>query len=217
MVNERDMQKALDELKASSKPNISNIADKYGLERTTLSLRVKGKTTSRAEFLSERYQCLTNAQERVLIAQINRLTERGIPPTSQMVKNFAEEMIGRAVGKNWASQFCRRHQSELKSLYLRNIENLRVKGEYGPTYKLIYDLVECYFALLCCIRSRISTNAFASAVTIRHRKPLNICGKCLQLRREGLLDRTHEILKKNHVKGGLRVGTSTPGRTRRKP
>jgi len=30
-------------------------------------------------------------------------SERGIPPTSQMVKNFAEEMIGRAVGKNWVS------------------------------------------------------------------------------------------------------------------
>jgi hypothetical protein len=55
IVNERDMQKALNELKASSKPNISNIADKYRLERITLSLRVKGKTTSRAEFLSKRH------------------------------------------------------------------------------------------------------------------------------------------------------------------
>jgi hypothetical protein len=54
-----------------------------------------------------------------------------------MVKNFAEEIIGRKGGKNWVSQFCRRHESELKSLYLRNIDNLRVKGEYGPIYKTV--------------------------------------------------------------------------------
>ncbi|KAF4626888.1 hypothetical protein G7Y89_g11268 [Cudoniella acicularis] len=36
--------------------------------------------------------------ERVLINQINRLTERGIPPTSQMVKNFVEEMIRHEIG-----------------------------------------------------------------------------------------------------------------------
>jgi hypothetical protein len=101
------------------------------LTPSTLIRRAQGKITSREEFNSQTLQCLTNAQERVLI---NRLTECGIPPTSQMVKNFAEEMIGRAVGKNWVGQFCRRHQSELKSLYLRNIDNLRVKGEYGPTY-----------------------------------------------------------------------------------
>jgi hypothetical protein len=64
-----------------------------------------------------------------------------MPPTSQIVKNFAEEIIGRPVGKNWASQFVRRPASKLKSLYLRNIDNLRVKGEYPPTYKLFFDLV----------------------------------------------------------------------------
>jgi hypothetical protein len=60
-----------------------------------------------------------------------------------MVKNFAEEIIGRDVGKNWVGQYCRRHQGEL-NLYLRNIDNLRVRGEYGPTYKLFFDLVECF-------------------------------------------------------------------------
>jgi len=67
-----------------------------------------------------------------------------------MVKNFAEEIIRREVGKNWVGQFCQRHQSELKSLYLRSINGLRVKGEYGPTYQLFYNLVKCFFALLSC-------------------------------------------------------------------
>jgi hypothetical protein len=100
MVNEDDMKKALAEIESSEAPDYAAIARKYSLTRSTLSRRARGKTTSRAEFQSQVHQCLTNAQERVLINQINRLTERGIPPTSQMVKNFAEEMIGHTMGKN---------------------------------------------------------------------------------------------------------------------
>jgi hypothetical protein len=100
MINEQDIQKALAEVESSLDPNYTEIAKKYGLERSTLSRHARGKTTSREDFQSQVHQCLTDAQERVLIHQINRLTERGIPPTSQMVKNFVEEMIGRAVGKN---------------------------------------------------------------------------------------------------------------------
>jgi hypothetical protein len=67
-------------------------------------------------------------QKRILIKQINRFTDRGIPPTSKMVKNFAKEIIGRKVGKNWVSDFVKRHSSKLKSLYLYNIKNLYIKG-----------------------------------------------------------------------------------------
>jgi hypothetical protein len=100
MTHEERMRKALAESESCSKPNYAALAKKYELERSTLSRCARGKTTSREEFQSEKNQCLTNAQERILIDQINRLTDRGIPPTSQMVQNFAEEIIGRGVGKN---------------------------------------------------------------------------------------------------------------------
>jgi hypothetical protein len=169
MTHEERMQKALAELESCSKPNYAALAQKYELDRSTLSRRARGKTTSRQEFQSQVHQCLTNAQERVLINQINRLTERGIPPTSQMVKNFAEEIIGREVGRNWVGQFCRRHQTELKSLYLRNIDNLHVKGEYGPTYKLFYDLVEYFFVLPSCTSRELVTDACLATVTPSYR------------------------------------------------
>ena len=50
--------------------------------------------------MAEYHQCLSTAQEDTLIAQINHLTNRGLPPTVAMVKNLAEEIIGRQVGKN---------------------------------------------------------------------------------------------------------------------
>ena len=67
MVNEDDMKKALAEIESSEAPDYAAIARKYSLTRSTLSRRARGKTTSRAEFQSQVHQCLTNAQERVLI------------------------------------------------------------------------------------------------------------------------------------------------------
>ena len=50
MINEQDMQKALAEVESSLDPNYAEIAKKYGLDRTTLSRRARGKTTSREDF-----------------------------------------------------------------------------------------------------------------------------------------------------------------------
>jgi len=61
-----------------------------------------------------------------------------MPPTTIIVKNLAEEIRGYAVRKNWTALFVDRHKHELKSLYLKSIDNQRVKGEYPPTYKLFY-------------------------------------------------------------------------------
>ena len=133
-----------------------------------------------------------------------------------MVKNFAEEMIGRSVGMNWVSDFCRRHQSELKSLYLRNIEHLRVKGEYGPTYKLFYDLVKCFFALLSCTTCKTLANACFTLVTPSRRRQSNYYRQYLQLGREGLLNRDNAEYKEDNIPRSVEVGKSTTSRTRRK-
>ena len=145
MISEHDIESAIAELKSQVKPNISATARKWGLERTTLAKRFSGQTASRATYLSEQRQCLTNEQEEQLISQINRLTDRGIPPTTQMVKNLAKEIIGRSVGKNWPANFVHRHKEVLRSLYLRNIDNQRMKGEYTPVYKLYFDQVSITF------------------------------------------------------------------------
>ena len=79
----------------------SQAARKYDIHHTTLSKRIRGLTKSRKEANSFYYQCLTNAQEETLIAHINKLTDRGMPPTSSIVKNLAEEIRGAKVGKNW--------------------------------------------------------------------------------------------------------------------
>ena len=148
MPNLDRIPEAIADLDAQKVPNIRQTAIKYGLEPHTLGNRWKGRTASMTEAVSETRQALTNAQEKALIAIINRLTDRRMPPTSAIVKNLAEGIRGKPVGKNWTAQFVARYQDDLKSVYLKNMEAKRVKGEYPPTYEHFFKLVLSYFALL---------------------------------------------------------------------
>ena len=77
----------------------------------------------------------------MLIDHINRLTNQGILPTSHIVKNLVEEIWGGLVGKNWVGQFIAYYKKELKSLYLRNINNLQVAAKYAPMFILFFTIV----------------------------------------------------------------------------
>jgi hypothetical protein len=134
-------------LESQKHPNFSKTANKWNVERTTLRRRFKGEQRSYQQFRSEAKQCLSEAQEEALVAQINKLTERGIPPTCRIAQNLAEEILGRAVGKNWHANFIRRHHGRLKSLYMRNIDNMRKKAEYEPSFRLFYELVSSLLIL----------------------------------------------------------------------
>jgi transposase-like protein len=148
MASEQAIENAINALDRQLIPNYSQVAREFGIERTTLMRRHKGICASRLEATSLHHKLLTNTQEEALISQINKLTVRGLPPTSQIVRNLAEEIIGRDVGKNWTANFVHRHSSRLKSLYLRNIDNLRMKSEYGPHIQFFFDLVVLIFSVL---------------------------------------------------------------------
>ena len=79
---ELDIEKALADLGTQVKPNYSATAAKHYVGRTTLMRRHLHKTRSRVAFLSKTIQSLTKDQEETLIFYINRITDRGQPPTS---------------------------------------------------------------------------------------------------------------------------------------
>jgi transposase-like protein len=150
---------AMADMDAEESPVIAEVAKRWGLSRSTLSRRWNGITASRKEATSLYHQRLTTAQEEVLIDQINKLTIRKMPPTSQIVRNIAEEIIKGAVGKNWTLQFVKRHGDRLTSLYLRNIDNIRAKSEYPPMFVLFYQLVRVI--LHCCYAFNIDLKKIA--------------------------------------------------------
>ena len=100
------IRSALADLDSQSKPNYTATAKKWSLERTTLAKRHKGQTVSKQAAIAQHHQRLNARQEEVLIEHINRLTDRGMPPTSRIVRNLAEEMISSQVCKNWTGDLC---------------------------------------------------------------------------------------------------------------
>ena len=142
----------------------SKAARHFKCDRTAVSKRIRGLTKTRKEATHFYYAALTIEQEEVLIRHINHLTDRGMPPTSSIVKNLAEEIRGREVGKNWVGQFVKRHKSRLKSQYLRNIDNIRVGAEYAPMFELFFAIVRYVLVVLvfCCWFEHLLTKALYS-------------------------------------------------------
>jgi hypothetical protein len=141
------ISKAVLAIRSGEFTDYSLAARAHGCDRTAISGRVRGLTKTRKDVNSFFHQCLTDDQEEVLIARINILTDRGMPPTSHIVRNLAKEIRGEPVGKNWTGQFVKRHNLRLKSAYLRNIDNIRVSAEYAPMFILFFQLVFVLFAL----------------------------------------------------------------------
>jgi exonuclease V gamma subunit len=94
------INKAVAAIRAGEFTDYSKAAARFGVDRTSVSKRVRGLTKPRQEANSLYLQCLTTAQEEVLIGYINKLTDQGMPPTSHIVKNLAEEIRGYKVRKN---------------------------------------------------------------------------------------------------------------------
>jgi hypothetical protein len=145
------ISKAIDGIESGRFKNCSQAAIAFGVDRTAIKRRMKGITRPRKEADSLFRQCLTSTQEQVLIKQINSLTNKGMPPTSQIVKNLAEEIRGKELGKNWVGQFVKRHSDKLSSAYLRNIGNLRVCAEHTDKFKHFFDLVSTILLTLLII------------------------------------------------------------------
>ena len=137
-VDEDAIAKALADLKLQDQPNIAGTARRHNVSRTTLRGRFYKTQISQAEAASKYHRRLTDSQEEVLIGHINRLTNKGMPPTTQMVRNFAEEIIQDHVGHSWTSDFVKRHQEQLHSQYLHNINKKRCKAKSVALFRGFY-------------------------------------------------------------------------------
>lgn len=119
-------------------------AIEFGIDRTTLARRFRGKSVTRAEASSSHRRNLTDVEEDTLLGYIDSLTNRFIPPTSQIIRNLAEELISRPVGKNWTAGFIKRHSHRLSSVYLPSLDRSRVSAESPSAFEHFYALVLLY-------------------------------------------------------------------------
>ena len=134
------IEAALAECELYEAPVYAHIAKKHGIQRSTLSRRHRGITGSQAQ-KNESQSLLNDAQARRLINEVNRLSERGTPPTVAMLRTFACNISKIQPGINWASTFVRAHADELKSVYLRGFDLARKKADNWLEYCKYFQLV----------------------------------------------------------------------------
>ena len=119
---------ALAALELQDPPNYTWTAKEFNVNCITLSWRHRRITHAR-EDVTEMKSLLLIQQERTLLRYINLLTKRGLPPTPQMVRNFAFEISRITPGKNWVSRFIKRHKDKIKSSYLAPVDIARKRAD----------------------------------------------------------------------------------------
>jgi hypothetical protein len=116
------------------------IAAKYGVDRSTLSRRhQQSQRTKHTKDLSQR--ALNPQQEEELVVYIEGLTRKGLPPTREMIINFASQVAHRQLSEAWVTRFINRHSIDLASHWTTGIDAVRHYADSGYKYKLYFDLL----------------------------------------------------------------------------
>jgi membrane-bound lytic murein transglycosylase B len=111
----------LDALDSSDEFCYATIAKKHGVARSTLSRKHRGVSGSRAKAGLARRN-LQPEQEAELVKYIEKLTERKLLPTREMVQNYASDIAGHLVSESWVARFLHRHEDELTSQWSTSVD-----------------------------------------------------------------------------------------------
>ena len=137
------IDKAIAELK-SQEPgeqlSYRKCAQKYNVDRTTLSRRYQGSQQS-MEAREVNKLKLSPQQELELVEYIESLTARGLPPTRQMIQNFASQVAKEEVGIGWVRRFVVRNKDHLTSRWTAGMDAVRHRADSEAKYKLYFDLL----------------------------------------------------------------------------
>jgi transcriptional regulator with XRE-family HTH domain len=120
--------------------SLKEIADKYGVERSTLGRRWRGVTRSKEEGYASQ-QALSPQQEIELVGYIEKLPKKGLPPTREMIRTFLSEVTKRQLGKCWVDRFVKRNKIHLISKWTTRIDRNRHQADSETKYRLYFDLL----------------------------------------------------------------------------
>ena len=102
--------KAVESLNIDEAPNYAKVARDFGVDRSTLSRRHRGKTGSQAE-KNEEQSFLTAQQAIELVKYAKQMSEIGLALTNGILRNFTAEIKadGTRPSERWANRFKKRH------------------------------------------------------------------------------------------------------------
>jgi transposase-like protein len=90
---------AIESLKPGDSINYTKIAKEFGVNRITLSRRHKGIQRSREDQYEDQ-RVLNDQQAKDLIKYINKLSDKGLYISHEMLRNFIKELTGKKPGNH---------------------------------------------------------------------------------------------------------------------
>jgi hypothetical protein len=119
---------------------LKTIAERYGVDRSTLGRRCKRLTGSRQDGYAQQ-QKLNPQQEEGLVDYIAALTARGLPPTRAMIQNFASNIAKQHVGRGWVTRFIHQNHDHLISKWSAGMDVVRHYADSQRKYELYFELL----------------------------------------------------------------------------
>jgi len=131
----------IDALEPGEKLCYQKIATRHGVDRSTLSRRHKQIQAPRAT-KDTNQQKLNPQQEEELVKYIEGLTARRLPPTRDMIRNFASTIAREPVSDSWVTRFINKHKDRLTPRWTTAMDSVRHAADSGEKYRLYFDLLQ---------------------------------------------------------------------------
>jgi hypothetical protein len=96
----------------------------FGVDRRTLARRHKGLTQSMTT-KHQQQRKLTPQAEAELVRYIQSLSDRHMPPTRNMIQNFASKIAREEVSEAWVTRFLHRHPDDIISKWATGMDSAR--------------------------------------------------------------------------------------------
>ena len=119
---------------------MGDLAAKYSVDRSTLSRRHQGSQAPQQARTLQKL-VLNPQQELELVRYIKTLTERGLPPTREMISNFSSEVARQQLSESWVTRFINRHKIHLISKWTTAIDRTRHLADSESKYRLYFELL----------------------------------------------------------------------------
>jgi hypothetical protein len=137
------IEEAIEEIESmepGEKFSYQAIANKYGVHRVTLSRRHQGLQAPRETQATHQLK-LSLQQELELVRYIEGLTERALPPTREMIRNFSSEVARQQLSESWVTRFINRHGIHLISKWTTAMDRSRHLADSESKYRLYFELL----------------------------------------------------------------------------
>jgi hypothetical protein len=139
-INMDPIQAAIEELKSyelGDRLSYTKLAAKYDIDRSTLSRRHQGLQAPRETQASHQLN-LSPQQELELVRYITKLTNQGLPPTRETIRNFSSGVAQQQLSESWVTRFINRHAIHLISKWTSAMDRTRHLADSESEYRLYF-------------------------------------------------------------------------------